>query len=244
VIALVGGVVGGLIVDATRSSGSSGDAACYAIGQPVVALGAPLGLSSTVTAGIVSALDRTVEVPAGNGVTALLIGAVQTDASINPGNSGGPLVDCAGRLVGVNTAGATVPNPAGPSSPGSVGLNFAVPVDLAIAVADEIIDTGSVTHADVGLTAVPLPQSVSHPSGVDHGLLVTSVTSGGPAAEAGLRPGDLITDIDGQAATTTQQLLRIELTKAPGETVMITYQRTDQAPATTTLTLGARPSTP
>src|SRR6478672_11653715 len=73
----------------------------------------PLGLSSTVTAGIVSALDRTVEVPAGNGVTALLIGAVQTDASINPGNSGGPLVDCGGRLVGVNTAGASVPNPAG-----------------------------------------------------------------------------------------------------------------------------------
>ena len=210
------------------------------VGQPVVALGAPLGLSSTVTAGIVSALDRTVEVPAGNGVTALLIGALQTDASINPGNSGGPLVDCGGRLIGVNTAGASVPNPSGQTSPGSVGLNFAVPVDLALAVADEIIATGTVTHADFGLTALPLPPSVSHPSGVDHGLFVTSVTSGGPAAEAGLRRGDLITELDGQAATTTQQLMRIELTKSPGETVTVTYQRTDQAPITTTLTLGAQ----
>ena len=213
------------------------------VGQPVVALGAPLGLSSTVTAGIVSALDRTVEVPAGNGVTAVLLGAIQTDASINPGNSGGPLVDCGGRLIGVNTAGASVPNPSGGSSSGSVGLNFAVPVDLAVTVAEEIITTGTVTHADVGLTALPLPPSVSHPSGAKHGLVVTGVAPAGPAVDAGLQPGDLITAIDGEPATSVQQLTRLELTRAPGEVVTIDYLRGNEAPATTTLTLGARSST-
>jgi putative serine protease PepD len=100
------------------------------VGQPVVALGAPLGLSSTVTGGIVSALDRTVDVPADNGQTALLVSAIQTDAAINPGNSGGALVDCASRLIGVPTAGATAPSPSGQPSSGNIGLGFAIPVDL------------------------------------------------------------------------------------------------------------------
>lgn len=97
------------------------------VGQPVVAIGAPLGLSGTVTSGIVSALDRTVQVPGENNRSALLVSAVQTDASINPGNSGGALVNCEGQLVGVPTAGATVPDSGG----GSIGLGFAIPVDLA-----------------------------------------------------------------------------------------------------------------
>ena len=97
------------------------------VGQPVVAIGAPLGLSGTVTSGIVSALDRTVQVPGENNRSALLVSAVQTDASINPGNSGGALVNCEGQLVGVPTAGATVPDSGG----GSIGLGFAIPADLA-----------------------------------------------------------------------------------------------------------------
>ncbi|MBO0889687.1 MAG: trypsin-like peptidase domain-containing protein, partial [Acidothermales bacterium] len=104
------------------------------VGQPVVALGAPLGLQGTVTSGIVSALGRDVSVPAAGGQTARLPGSIQTDAAINPGNSGGALVDCGGRLVGINTAGATVPNPAGGSSSGSIGIGFAIPVDLAIVI--------------------------------------------------------------------------------------------------------------
>src|SRR5262249_8726718 len=108
------------------------------VGQPVVALGAPLGLSSTVTSGIVSALDRYVPVPADAGQTAHLVDAIQTDAAINPGNSGGALVDCAGRMIGMNSAIATVPNEQGVSGGGSVGLGFAIPIDLAIPLADQI----------------------------------------------------------------------------------------------------------
>ena len=106
------------------------------VGQPVVALGAPLGLSGTVTSGIVSALDRTIHVPGDNGGQALLVSAIQTDAAINPGNSGGALVNCEGQLVGVPTAGATVPGPSGqPASGGSIGLGFAIPVDFAMSIA-------------------------------------------------------------------------------------------------------------
>jgi putative serine protease PepD len=108
-----------------------GSSSSVQVGEPVVAIGAPLGLSGTVTSGIVSALNRTVQVPGDNDSTALLVSAVQTDASINPGNSGGALVDCAGKLVGVPTAGATVPSPSGESGGGSIGLGFAIPVDLA-----------------------------------------------------------------------------------------------------------------
>jgi putative serine protease PepD len=126
---------------------SLGSSSSVKVGQPVVAIGAPLGLSGTVTSGIVSALDRSVQVPGENNRSALLVSAVQTDASINPGNSGGALVNCEGQLVGVPTAGATVPNSGG----GSIGLGFAIPVDLAKSIADEIIATGRVTHAFFGL---------------------------------------------------------------------------------------------
>jgi putative serine protease PepD len=124
-----------------------GNSADLRIGQPVVALGAPLGLSSTVTSGIVSALGRTVQVPGEGAQTALLVDAIQTDAAINPGNSGGALVNCSGALVGIPTAGATT----GESS-GSIGLGFAIPVDSAMTVANEIISSGTVTHAFIGLS--------------------------------------------------------------------------------------------
>ena len=207
------------------------------VGQPVVALGAPLGLSSTVTAGIVSALDRNVQVPGDNGQTALLVGAVQTDASINPGNSGGALVNCRGQLIGVNSAGATVPNSTGQSSAGSVGLNFAIPVDLATVVANEIIKTGAATHSYVGLQAVPLP---SARGGLESGLYVTSVSTGGPAAAAELQPSDVIKEIDGERATTTLQLSALELGKRPGDRVTFAYQRGDHT-GTATLTLASQP---
>lgn len=181
--------------------GSSND---VQVGQPVVALGAPLGLSSTVTSGIVSALDRTVAVPADDGKTALLVSAVQTDAAINPGNSGGALVNCAAELVGVPTAGATVPSPTGQSSPGNVGLGFAIPVDLAKAIADELIATGTVTHAFFGVQVAAIPPQVAEEAGAPKGLFVQGAVSGGPAASAGLRVGDIITNIDGQPATDPQ----------------------------------------
>jgi putative serine protease PepD len=217
-----------------------GTSSTVKVGEATVVLGAPLGLSGTVTSGIVSALDRTIQVPAEDDKTALLVGAIQTDASINPGNSGGAMVNCAGQLIGVPTAGATVPSSSGESSGGSIGLGFAIPVDLAKTLSDEIIATGSVTHAYFGLGTVPIPPAAAAESGVPQGLFVQSVTPGGPAAQAGLREGDVITKINGEPATSTVQLQELTLTKRPGETVELEYWRNGQT-ATATVTLGTQP---
>ena len=215
---------------------SLGSSSSVKVGQPVVAVGAPLGLSGTVTSGIVSALDRTVEVPGENDRSALLVSAVQTDASINPGNSGGALVNCEGQLIGVPTAGATVPNSGG----GSIGLGFAIPVDLAKSIADEIITTGTVTHAFFGMQTTPIPPAAAEQAGLPEGLYVQAVTPGGPAAMAGLRVNDVITKINGDDATSNIQLQELTLTKKPGDTVSIDYTRDDHS-ATTTVTLAAQP---
>ena len=211
------------------------------VGEPVVALGAPLGLASTVTSGIVSALDRTIEVPGDNGQSALLVSAIQTDAAINPGNSGGALTDCSGNLIGVPSAGASVPNESGQSSAGNVGLGFAIPVNLAKSVSDELIATGSVTHSYFGIEVDQIPAAAARQAGTSEGLYVVTVVPAGPSARAGLRSGDVITEIDGEAATDPTQLAAITLTKKPGDQVSITYQR-DGRSATTTVTLGAQPS--
>ncbi|HEY2656979.1 MAG TPA: trypsin-like peptidase domain-containing protein [Solirubrobacteraceae bacterium] len=217
---------------------SIGDSSNLRIGQGAVALGAPLGLSSTVTSGIVSALGRTVHVPGEASQSALLIDAVQTDAAINPGNSGGALVNCSGDLIGIPTAGATVPSPSGESSGGSIGLGFAIPVNLATKVADEIISTGTVTHAFIGVQAEPLSASATGQSGTQ-GLRVAQVVAGGPAAAAGVRVGDIITSIDGQSATSTDQLIAVTLTKRAGDQVEIAYERNGSS-AKATITLAAR----
>jgi len=218
--------------------GSSKD---VVVGQPVVALGAPLGLSNTVTSGIVSALNRTVEVPADAGQTALLVSAVQTDAAINPGNSGGALVDCEGRLIGVPSAGAVAPStgPGGGSS-GSIGLGFAIPVDLAKTISDEIIATGTVTHSYFGVGVVTVPAGLASAQGHEGGIYVSSVVPGGPADSAGLKPGDVITSVDGKPATSADQLAAITIAKRPGDTVTVEFVRGGQS-KTTKLTLGAQP---
>jgi putative serine protease PepD len=180
------------------------------------------------------------EVPADDDKTALLVGAIQTDASINPGNSGGAMVNCSGQLIGVPTAGATVPSSSGESSGGSIGLGFAIPVELAQTIADEIIATGSVTHAYFGLGAVPIPAAAAAQGGVPEGLFVQTVTPGGPSAQAGLQVGDVITKINGAPATSTIQLQELTLTKRPGDTVTLEYWRNGQS-ATATVTLSAQP---
>lgn len=214
------------------------------VGEPVVAVGAPLGLSGTVTSGIVSALDRTVQVAGENDTSALLLSAVQTDAPINPGNSGGALVNCDAKLIGVPSAGASVPSPQGEpangGASGSIGVGFAIPVNLAKTISSEIIDTGRVTHAYFGLKTLPIPASVAAQAGVPEGLLVAAVASGGPAAQAGLRPEDVITEIAGEKATSNVQLQQIELTKKPGDQVDIAYSR-DGKQATATVKLTAQP---
>jgi putative serine protease PepD len=215
-----------------------GDSSSLLVGQPVVALGAPLGLASTVTEGIVSALDRSVNVPADNGRTALIVSAIQTDAAINPGNSGGALVDCKGALVGIPTAGATVPNPQGGASAGSVGIGFAIPSNFARTISDDLIAHGSVTHASFGVRVVPVSASQSQAG--SGGLFVVATQPGGPAATAGIQEGDIITKLDDQDATSAEQLQALSLTRRPGDEVKVTYKR-QGAEHTTTVTLGSQP---
>jgi putative serine protease PepD len=213
-----------------------GDSGSLSVGQPVVALGAPLGLSSTVTAGIVSALGRNVPVPSDDDRNAILVGAVQTDASINPGNSGGALVDCRGRLIGVNTAIASVPGAAGQSSTGSVGIGFAVPQSVAMPIARQLIEHGEVSYPGIGADLVPIPHAVADRFGVPYGLFVQAVASGGPADDAGLRPGDVIIAINGQSASSLDVLTHIQLTSAAGDTITVDYLR-DLVRHTTTVSL-------
>jgi putative serine protease PepD len=197
-----------------------GDSEALNVGQPVVALGAPLGLSSTVTSGIVSATDRYIRVPSDEDVTTHLVGAIQTDAAINPGNSGGALVDCDGRLVGINTAGATPGE-----GTGSSGLGFAIPTSLMQRLSTELIEAGEVVHPTFGLQVRPLPPDLAAQAGRTPGLLVQEAVADAPADRAGLRPGDVVTDIDGAPVLTLDDLAGAELRAGIGETVSVTFDR-------------------
>jgi putative serine protease PepD len=195
-----------------------GQSSSLVVGDPVVALGAPLGLSSTVTSGIISALDRNVEVPDENGgSTGLLIGAIQTDAAINPGNSGGPLVDDQAQVIGINSAIAS----AGSSSTsGNIGVGFAIPIDYARSIADEIIRTGKATHPYVGVTAQP-----ADATGANKGALVVSVVAGGPADKAGIKAGDVITKVDSKEIDDVDALVAATRLHNVGDVVTLTYTR-------------------
>ena len=216
------------------------DSSTVRVGEPVVALGAPLGLSSSVSAGIVSALGRDVPVPGDNGSTATLTGAIQTDASINPGNSGGALVNCSGQLIGVNTAIATVPNSAGESGGGSVGIGFAIPSTSALKEADRMIAGGSSSEPYFGASVAPIPAAVAERFGVKDGLYVDAVDAAGPAAAAGLRVGDIITALDGKAATTGESLVGAVSNHSVGGSLSVKYLRSGKA-ATVTVILTAVP---
>ncbi len=204
----------------------------------MVVVGAPLGPSNSVTSGIVGALARTVQVPGGGtSQSALLADAIQTDAAINPGNSGGAMVNCSGQLVGIPSAGAAPPGSGG----GNIGLGFAIPVDIAQTIANQLIATGHVTHASFGMETAAVTGPIAQRTGLPQGLYVTSVQAGGPAAIAGLRRGDVITEIDGQPATTTDQLVELTITKQAGDKVDLAYVRSGQ-PHETTVTLGSQSS--
>lgn len=213
-----------------------GDSQQLAVGQPVVALGAPLGLSGTVTSGIVSALNRDVPAPTGDGGMTVLVGTIQTDASINPGNSGGPLVDCTARLVGVNTAISTVPTASGDTGGGSVGIGFAVPCQRVQSITDQLLASGRAAHPWFGMSMVPIPDGTP---GAPAGMVVASVVAGGPAAQAGLQTGDVITSINGQQASTVA-VANVLVRANVGDSVSVTYLR-NGARTSTTLTLQEQP---
>lgn len=192
------------------------------VGQEVVAVGSPLGLQSTVTAGIISALNRPVSASGDSGNQNSVIDAIQTDAAINPGNSGGALVDMEGRLVGVNTAIATAGGQAG-----SIGLGFAIPVEQARRIAQELIDTGRATHAVIG---------VQVPSRDDaYGARVVEVVPDGPADRAGIPQGALITRVDERVVTDGDSLIAAIRSLPPGETTQITYEMSDGNRSTVTV---------
>ncbi|WP_275967502.1 S1C family serine protease [Pseudonocardia abyssalis] len=172
------------------------------VGQQVVAVGSPLGLAGTVTTGIVSALDR----PVAAGNQAASLEAIQTDAAINPGNSGGPLVDMAGRVVGINSAIATVGG-SGSGRSGSIGLGFAIPIDQAARIADQLARTGQATRAVLG---VALRDAT--PTGAE----LTRVQAGGAADQAGLQVGDVVTAIDDRPVGTADALAATINSRAPG----------------------------
>ena len=201
-----------------------GDSAGLRVGQGVVALGAPLGLSSTVTSGIVSATDRYVRVPSSAGATHHLVGAIQTDASINPGNSGGALVDCTGALVGINSAGASPPG-----DQGSVGLNFAIPSTLFGPLGNELIASGRVRHPTLGLQVAALSDEVARSNNVSPGLFVQTVVPGGPAQAAGIQSGDIVTSVDGRTMRSPDDLTQLELGLDVGDSVDVTYERGGQS---------------
>jgi putative serine protease PepD len=216
-----------------------GDATALQVGQPVIALGAPLGLSNTVTSGIVSALGRDVTAPTGDGGTTVLVGSIQTDASINPGNSGGPLVDCAGHLVGINTAISTVPNASGEAGGGSVGIGFAVPADTVTGISGQLLARGRVAHPWLGMATAPVPDAAAQYFGTPTGLFVQSVAAGGPAATGGLAVGDIVTRLNGQAAN-PGSLAHLLATKAVGDRVAVDFFRAGNT-GTTQLTLAEQP---
>jgi len=215
-----------------------GDSDGLEVGQPVVALGAPLGLDGSVTAGIISALGRDIVVPADGGLTARIPGGLQTDASINPGNSGGALVDCTGALVGVNTAIATVPNANGDAGGGSVGIGFAIPTALATVVADQLIANGRFTPPATGISTVPITAAMASQVGVQPGLYVRALDQDGPGAKAGLAVGDVIVTIDGAPADHGDALVEATLTRRPGDPLTLGYVR-DGVAGTATVTLAA-----
>jgi putative serine protease PepD len=206
-------------VDGTNLPAATlGQSSSLVVGDPVVALGAPLGLSSTVTSGIVSALDRNVEVPDENGGSnGLLIGAIQTDAAINPGNSGGPLVDEQAQVIGINSAIASASSG---STSGNIGVGFAIPIDYARSIADEIIRTGKATHPYVGVTAQP-----ADTSGATPGARVVSVVTNGPADLAGLKPNDIITKVDDKTIGDVDELVAATRLHKVGDIVTLTYSR-------------------
>ena len=196
-----------------------GDSDKVQVGDSVIAFGSPLGLSGTVTQGIISAKDSPVTAGDENSSTSF-ISALQTDAAINPGNSGGPLVDATGAVIGVNSAIASLGSSLG-SQTGSIGIGFAIPINQARKTADQLIRDGKATYPVIGVLV-----DMNATSG---GALISdkasAILAGGPAAKAGLKPGDLITAIDGIKINTPEELIIQIRTHNVGDEVTITYLR-------------------
>ena len=211
-----------------------GDSAKVEVGQIVLAMGSPLGLSSSVTQGIVSATGRTVSEGRSDGGTgATIANMVQTSAAINPGNSGGALVNLDGQVIGIPTLAATDPNLGGSAAP---GIGFAIPASMVKTVADQIIKNGKVTdsgRAALGITA----RTVVDDSFQAAGVAVVEVKNGGAADKAGIEAGDVITKVGETKITTITSLSEALAADKPGGKVSVTFTRDGDA-KTVDVTLG------
>ena len=221
------------------------------VGDPTIAIGNPFGLDRTLTTGVVSALQRQIQAPNGFAIKDV----IQTDAAINPGNSGGPLIDAAGRVIGINSQIET----GGAGSQGNVGIGFAVPIDTAKGILENLKKGESVQRAYLGVTSLTVDgqlDAIDLP--VDHGALVQTVEAGSPAAQAGIKAGnlqatlqgsnapvvlggDIITKVDGKSITSSDQLAQLIAAHKPGDKVKVELVR-KKATKTVTVTLGKRPA--
>ncbi|MFI9118321.1 trypsin-like peptidase domain-containing protein [Streptomyces bikiniensis] len=220
------------------------------VGDPVVAIGAPFDLSNTVTSGIISAKERPITAGGekGDGSDISYVDALQTDAPINPGNSGGPLLDSKARVIGINSAIRAAGGSGGDgegggaSQPGSIGLGFAIPINQGKRVAEELINTGKATHPVIGVSLDMQYSGDGARVGQKGKDGTASVTPGGPAARAGLRPGDVITKVDGQRVHNGEELIVKIRAHRPGDRLELTLER-DGEELTKTLTLGSSQGT-
>jgi len=194
-----------------------GDSDLVQVGDSVIAIGSPLGLSGTVTSGIISSKNRAVTTGNGNGESSF-INALQTDAAINPGNSGGPLVDSTGAVIGVNSAIATLGSS---SQSGSIGLGFAIPINQAKKTAEQLIKTGSATYPIMGISVDTRFTGTGAQISTDG----AGVTPAGPADKAGLKAGDIITSLDGVEINNSDELIVAIRSKSVGDKVKIKYTR-------------------
>jgi S1-C subfamily serine protease len=224
------------------------DSSKVQVGEPVVAIGNPFGLDRTVTAGIVSAIQRQIQAPNGFSISHV----IQTDAAINPGNSGGPLIDSAGRVIGINSQIQTG------GGQGNVGIGFAVPINTAREVVEQLQENGEVKHAYLGISGgsitPDLAKALKLP--VDEGVLVNEVVKGGPADEAGVEGGntsatiegaqmrlggDVITEVDGEKVAGMEDIINAVNSASPGDEMELTVHRGEDEVKTITVTLGVRP---
>jgi S1-C subfamily serine protease len=220
------------------------------VGDPAIAIGNPFGLERTLTTGVISAVQRTIQAPNNFEIDDVL----QTDAPINPGNSGGPLIDATGKVIGINSQIAT----GGNGSNGSVGIGFAVPIDTAKKIIPELRQSGRVDRGYLGIGSLTVDKTLADLNlPVKHGALVQSVTPGGPADKAGIRAGDLsatldnhaiqlggdiITKVDDKQIRTRDDLEAAVVNRKSGDTVKVTLYRAGKV-KTVEVTLGERPNT-
>jgi S1-C subfamily serine protease len=229
---------------------SLGNSSKVNVGDPVVAIGNPFGLDRTVTAGIVSALQRQIQAPNGFAISHV----IQTDAAINPGNSGGPLIDSSGSVIGINSQIQT-----GGSGEGNVGIGFAVPINTAREVVEQIEEHGKVQHAYIGISGgdvtPALAKALKLPA--EKGVLVNEVVKGSPADKAGLEGGDteatiegapvrlggdIITEVEGKPVSSMEEVVDAVNSAQPGDKMELTVLRGDDETKHVTVTLGVRPA--